>query len=1152
MPGPVGEDPLEDCYDTELFDALLGSEEAGSSATQHEASSSVFSKLFMVGGSLFSRRRAAAMARSHRARLRGTFLSWLNYGSIYCPFTKQFVSLRSPHWSHLVAAGFGIDTRLRHGRRVVLVCPEKLEGLACEVWQLQAPPPHGKGVTPERPLASWSPSLQASLGTLFQTPPVGDGKALVQRVRDFLREGNCAWRCRQIPLSFYDLEANRGRTFAHTSANERGSACSDRRAYTEDFMKFGESYLRQCLHWRHSVLQQQKKVTASQMEIIAGVESTAAPVAVSPPKEKASDLIDRHSAVNVASFLLPNSRLAYLSVTYTPNTSLLETAVRTVLEARLFDETFYCPLEHCIDYNSLMDVEAYRLRWDSFGVAKLEEGIPLLHLGMHMNPSRHALPAIPLVVIGNAHLLSKRAIARLLEQWTRNGLVWNTEQHRLRATGQGRRGILLRTGDPMRTIDAGAPLFGNIHALFLGYSSSSEEAPAGCSQHVVAEIQGRSARVRVLAPVAGSMFFLEEPLVAALRRVSPRFQESMNASERTLFIEELCDAMGRVAVPSFAGVTGNGAANHTNDKNCTACSDLRALEEENTLFQLQEACEAFLRASLERRDLGLLPYEQLLLRYPTFAAMRVRHELLHEYPLIIEAMETHSEPPHTRSSSFMKDRCKKHLFPLRRHSTVVESRRLALELAGAEHDALKRACVVATAVHRVSQALTTRGSVSSLMYTTTAPPPPSQAHSYDMKHQQQQQLMRLEQRYDPCFEPPVLVGFWTRTLLFCAPMAADLLPLRCLIYRDLTAAAERPKAFVVVDVDVFHVDYVSYPSDRRCRLFGIRLRYSPCVGDDAGSDAREAATRALQDALAKSAVEARLFPIWTHDVSSKKRQDTREIDPSPGAASEAGRGHSFVPHFHFEELDECVSAATPNLLERRLFALAMAQRGPLVLTIGTQVVVLRTISSHVTRGTWCRVVRFVPLHELLLHRSASFPAQFGAASQGAAELSLARRYFAQQRGSNSVPVLQPLMENGASVTGAMEAVVLPAAMLVGGYRALHHYALPAAQLPLLAPCQYAAASTLFHPLFAHEDSLMEFVSTETRAKAAAMMLSCPSSSSPRVSEGFLCSNFFEDVESSTQTTGDGPRQHETQRGDVHASCAMHSDVVSALSLFPPS
>ncbi|KAF8282514.1 hypothetical protein TcBrA4_0085760 [Trypanosoma cruzi] len=1144
MPNRAWEDPLEACYDTELFDALLGTEESVSATIRQEKASSVFSNVFMVGGSLFSRRRAAAMGRSHSTRLRGVFLSWIDYGSIYCPFTRQFVSLRSAHWSHLVAAGFGIDSRLRHGRCVVLVRPEKLESLAYDVQQCQTAPHQPKDKKSSHPLALWSPLLQESLGGLLKTMSVGDTNAVVQRVREFLSDANCTWTNRRIPLSFYDLDLDKRRIFRWAPGNEKDPMDSDRGVSTEEVMKFGESYLHQCLQWRASVLQKRKKKTFSHMETIALTPLAPVTFAIPPQKGKAAALIDRHSTVNVAPFVVPNSRMAYLSLTYNPKMPLLEAAVTTILGARFSEEIFYCPLEHCVDYSTLMDLQAYRLQWSSFGTVKLEEGTPLLHLGMHMDPSKNPPPpTIPLVVISNAHLLSKRAITRLLEQWTRNGLAWNTESRHLRATGQSKREVLLRTGNLMRTIDAGAPLFGNVYALFIGYSPSCEQTPMFDDKHVVAEIQGKNARVSVLAPVPGAMFFLEEPLVEALRRVARRFQESMNATERTIFIEELCDAMSCIIVPAVEEVKEDEVTcSDTIHRHGTSGVKLYELEEEDMLFLLKEACEAFLTEPAGKRDVGLLPYEQLLCRYPRFAAMRVRHNLLCEYPLKIEGTESHSEFLFTGPSKSMEGVCKERLFPVKQHSTVVESRRSAVELAGVEHDARKRACVLNRTLRSISHAFTG----SSIFPATSSTSTHFRMHASDKKHQ-----LIAEQRYDPFFEPPVLLGCWTRTLLFCAPMAADMLPLRCLLYGDLIAAEEQNKAFVVVDLDVFHVDYVSYPPDRRCRLFGIRLRYNSNLATDEGCEVREAATRALQDVLVKSAVEARLFPIWTHDMSSTKRHNPNEKKLSHGYTTEGGR--SFLPHFYFEELDECVSAAIPNLVERRIFALAMAQRGPLLLTIGTPVVALRTFSSHITRGAWCRVVRFVPIKEFLSHGSLQLPVQVGSSCDRAADLSLARRYFHHQRGSNSVPILQPILDGAERLTEAMETVVLPAAMLVGGYHSLHYYALPTVQLPLLAPCQYAAASTLFHPLFAHEDSLMEFVSMESRAKAVEMMMMSPLSSlSPQRSGGFLCNDFFEDVEPSTQNTKDEIRQQEEKEGKACKYRAMQSDVLSALSLFPSS
>ncbi|KAH9589171.1 hypothetical protein LSM04_003471 [Trypanosoma melophagium] len=1199
-----GGDPFNDVEEKTLLDALLGVDgieeivpSSSSSSlsttmtttttgtTTRVESPSVFSRLFMVGGSLFSRRRITTMARTRNSRLRGDFLSWLDYGSIYCPFTRQFVSLRSPHWAHLVAAGFGIDTQLRHGRRVVLLHPRRLQKLALELQQLagNTQSQMEENVRRRNLSARWSPSLQQSLGVLLETTPVVEKTVLVQKVMDILHEESCGHNSRRIPLGFYDSTLGKRHTFVcfpMSTMGKRTNAInmkkSDNAGYDDDYTKsmvaFGEKFLKQSLMWRTAVLQQRKKLSMNMKDDYIAKTLTFSHALVNT-KGTNNGMIDRYSTLNSTSFLIPNSRLAYLSVLYNSEASLVEIVVDALLRRCINSEILYCPLEHCVDYTSVTDLLAYRVQQSERGSLELGSGVSLLHVGMHNDEANNTLTEISsaasktdisgnnnksntTVIIGNAHLLTRRAIARLLDQWTRNKVAdaaINGSYNHTKGKSRIKRELLLNADEPLRVLGSGASLFGGVSAVFVGYSPSQwSHPPAKCDENVIAHIKTECANIKIFSPKLESVFFLEEPIVAALQRVLSIFQESMNRDEQKAFIESLCNA--RYHITNTSGEVLRDAKKGCDDSKSILEDHKYGNEEEkeeDVILQLCEAYEAFLSLPVKQKGITFSPYEELFLRYPKFATMRVRHDLLREFPLEVEILEGGSKSlslTFQDSTALQSDN--RHSSP-KLNPIVLESRCLAWQRACTDHDTLKKAYAINKTLSRVIHTLENSSTVSSSIL-------------FYMKGSflQQKQQYLLEQSYEPHFEPIVLLGCWTHTLLFCAPMVADVVPLGRLLYLDVVTRAQRAGIFKVMDIDVFHIDYVSYPNDRRCRLFGTRLRFCPTTDADTSFTTRQAATEALQQALVKTAVEAPLFPLWTHSLTTTSHHKRRaEVSQQRHEKKVEG----FVAHFRFEELDEIVSAAQPVFVERRLFALAVVHCAPLRLTVGTEVLLLQDISPCLKRGSRCQVVRFVTLEMLMSSENLSLSGEKQKKmghepSWSKVDYLLAQQYIEQQKGSNGFPVVRLIrtcgddsgIENNDSAIESLEAVVLPVATLVGGYRSLHHYALPTLHLPLLAPCKYAAASTLLHPLFAHCDNLMEFASVETRKKAMAMML-CPStlsSSSPVQSGGVA---FFEDVvfaESSAAVNMENKREPQQQQGESSASRLVSCDVLSALSLFP--
>ncbi|KAG5480513.1 hypothetical protein LSCM1_06216 [Leishmania martiniquensis] len=89
----------------------------------------------LIGRSLFGRdapsSSPAAMARGKMLYPTGAIGSAAVY--VLCPFTRSRVALCSPHWGHLLAAGFRLRMSLHRGRHVVLQRPHVLLARACQL-----------------------------------------------------------------------------------------------------------------------------------------------------------------------------------------------------------------------------------------------------------------------------------------------------------------------------------------------------------------------------------------------------------------------------------------------------------------------------------------------------------------------------------------------------------------------------------------------------------------------------------------------------------------------------------------------------------------------------------------------------------------------------------------------------------------------------------------------------------------------------------------------------------------------------------------------------------------------------------------------------------------------------------------------------------
>lgn len=169
-----------------------------------------------------------------------------------------------------------------------------------------------------------------------------------------------------------------------------------------------------------------------------------------------------------------------------------------------------------MDYRGTLDLRAFDVEWgrghchDGGGsgasaaprtTAALSDSSPVLSLGMELpvsddgDPAEAAAeraastPPLRVVVFSNAHMLLKRAIRRLLDQWTRNGAsVRKLRQQQERARAGPREWRTLMGSHLLLPLDAAAILphvqslstpFGDVQAVFIGYTASQGPAEGG-------------------------------------------------------------------------------------------------------------------------------------------------------------------------------------------------------------------------------------------------------------------------------------------------------------------------------------------------------------------------------------------------------------------------------------------------------------------------------------------------------------------------------------------------------------------------------------------------------------------------------------------------------------------------------------------------
>ncbi|KPI90050.1 hypothetical protein ABL78_0803 [Leptomonas seymouri] len=824
----------------------------------------------LIGGPLFEPR---SVSPSSLSRLHGRH-GWpavpILASAVFCPFTLQFFSLYSPHWGHIYSAGFGLSPG-RHGARCVKLrdiaslrrCARLLQ--ACDSAdtrertdkgaQASALPTRvstGACVRREQLLESWrwSPSLQRTLGAMLCAAPLNSLDALRAAVEKELQaeqnynavrvicietegasedktEDNSPWRRRWTELQCPILTGAGGAS----SLLEKGIACASLQWADKLCTKTSSS-------WSVAIGVEQRLPCASSLSSTSllpdwasdRTERRCLPLLGLPVGVRAAFLeIPFSTEADAPAWMLPVCAevLARLSRD-------LATAAQEVLGSAL-PRLYYCPLAHGVDYNGVLDLRAFRMpvRGDSTSkvmthalldvlsgmCANVAETIPVLSLGMGNLAGAHdsaddTATATPLsvAVFDNAHLLSKRAISRLLEQWTRNGSAARRHREFRAAQGCNQRQSYTDDGEtvakctaadtssPSQTrmgsqVPAGTVLphlrtlavpFGDVQAVFLSYRPQEEDG-AFCAAGLPAVLYGAPGQsgpepisldncafsVSVCPVPRADLLYVEESLATTLLRVSALYRLHLTAPQRQELLESIVQCIRRSAggdVPCVRRVqrqlpccktvvetiqfpldTSRGQA-----LLCEACEAVLAL-----LLPLDAVLEGTNNVHLNQAD----EIVRVLTLYPTLSTLRLRHVLLSAYRLQVAQAATRADSAVAGASA-----------EAQKSDTAASSpqsaaKRLRVRFLVSRQDAYARAAQEQQRLlnqARIRAETVTATKTPSSLPSSIAPP------------------CLLSQAYSLYAEPPLLLGrWWTATLLFCAPTLADVVSLRCFLLDHL-------------------------------------------------------------------------------------------------------------------------------------------------------------------------------------------------------------------------------------------------------------------------------------------------------------------------------------------------------------------------------
>lgn len=1102
---------------------------------------------FLIGGSLFTPRCTAATG------------PWGHLGclsvcppgtSIFCPFTHQYVSLLSLHWTQLYAAGFGLSSGRGGACRVMVRSVLTLHSRAKSLQgggdgnqtkgtallggplTQRSDPSHSLSLSdPTRSRQDslyaswgWSKSLQQTLGELLCTAPLARPAELLAHVaqalhtRDNYRDARAIqsagsltpWRTR-----WADLQWPQRLMEQHSSATvkERGKAMA---------VRWSD------VHSPPPTLAEAEAQADSPLPEWSKQFSTRRPFPLlgMPSHIRAAFLeVPFFFDQRDAPLMMPSVCAAVLRrLAGDLTASVVDGGQAHNAEAAAAPRLYYCPLAHGVDYSGVLDLTAFRvsLSADSFSPPELCENgaaAPVLSLGMECadegiggrdEAEEDETSPLRVVVFDNAHFLSKRAISRLLDQWTRNGAAVERQQQQQRrraaTTPEGhaeadrassrRWQTLMGTSAALDTVlphlRTLATPFGSVQAIFLSYRAASvdnkaHDAPAHGAEEPMATL-------RVASRPSSDVLYVEEPLSAALLRVSTLCRRHLTATQRRDLLDSVVQ---RVMFTASTDGTELMFAKHKRQLLPSGKPFVDKLEvplhspKGQTL--LYEACEALV-SLLSPLDAFLHGRQgqgeeadrtvEVLTSYPMLSTLRVRHMLVSTYALQVslppaeagQSGDGGTRPPHRTSPrvSFLADRQSGHAREAQDRSWCVLQQRICAASGHARATSSIRSTGAATAVAAGAAAL----------------------------------RPLLVQTYSLYAEPPLLLGrWWTATLLFCAPTLADVVTLRLALLRRLRRRAaslaslrgreensEDVCTVRVVDVDIFHCDFASHAAQQRqrCRVFGVRAlaHFSNPATDgrnaeeEKKADQRRSHARVmrkleayLQLCLKRCAARASFFPLWTYlaranaasPSSHAVSTEDEHLVSAEGGDCEAGapsprrrRGDSSL----FPDFDRVLEWRTlwvPTVVERRLFTLAVAQRPPAALTIGTRVVLREAVQIPSTdggdvlfvlpRGSVCEVVGFVELQQLRGVKSTRDSALPGVVRQQVrgwteAEQRHIDRYVTQQQHASALPLLRRVHDGTFRNKEEDVFVLTPQPFLVGGYRSTHYYGLPVLHLPV--------------------------------------------------------------------------------------------------------
>lgn len=890
----------------------------------------------------------------------------------------------------------------------------------------------------------WSPSLQRSLGAMLCTAPLSSASVLADAIKQQLQTDYNYAAASVIDVAVGNV-AGVEAADAPWRTRWRDLQWSPLRRGENPPPDVGESQQACCVRWAD----QQQQLRASE-PVTAKDRQTSSPL--HPASSSLPDWAAQHMERQMLPLLgLPSDvRAAFLELPFSSKATqapALMQAVCAAVVSRLSQgltqaatsaaaatgngdgaapRLYYCPLAHGIDYSAVLDLRAFpvplsQIHWrttPSHGAADAladacmsgaESATPVLSLGMDdlTDGTREndrcggdgASAATPstqqtVVVFDNAHFLSKRAMSRLLDQWTRNGSALRRHHESRTARQRGRRPArppprwqtLLGSPVPIGTVlphlRTLAPPFGDVQALFLSYRPRQRDEDTSVKMPATAVQPSPAFEIAVSPEPKSDLLYLEESLSAALLRVSAVYRLRLTALQR----RELLESVVRSALHSAGDevmCVKRVSRKLPSGKSVADTAALRLATPKGQAI-LYEACEAVL-AHLSPLDALLESTTDLtshadqivrvLTMYPMLSKLRVRHVLLSTYGVHVTPEREEGIGKAAVAAVAAKATTQMDDTLQQRHATTSRVSFLAArQEAYARQTQEQRWLLNQARVHAAAAA-------------TPPPPPTLYAHTYSLYA-----------------EPPLLVGrWWTATLLFCAPTLADVVSLRsfllsCLRRRqssssssavhhsdlqmqcdDGNSAGAALGDLLVEDVDIFatHLTSNEDASRPRSRVFGVRALASfaaspthpppPCCGSAARRTAAmngvvKALEQELQRCLKSCASKATFFPLWTYRGAGKATPGTDTSFASTAALGAdceqtSGRGrcrgaaatNSLLPFayaaqrpactfFDFNTVTERHAPWVPPVVERRLFTLAVAQRPTMVLTVGARVV----------------------------------------------------------------------------------------------------------------------------------------------------------------------------------------------------------------------